>query len=348
MKIRNGWIFGERESRFSPKDILIFALPIIWGFFLTIYFDQNSLAFGRPGFIVSSVFLLFLDFPHAYSTFLKVGLDQKGLRRDYWFYLAMPVFCFLLVFSFASYSIAAAKSAIGYINMYHSLRQEYGWIMFSRRTAGEQDKLGLNLDKLMIYSLTFFTIIWLHTLPAQDAWWLFPNDLVFSLPVSIGLISQKIFWGISLFYVLAQLWKIKRGDPVNLAKFFILSMIGIAWYVGIVHYTGVTWMLDSLHAFAYIFFVFKYKNNIRSEEARVAPATPNPIAKYNNFYLYLILAACSYVSYRLYLTSNPWVFAILFVPSVSHYILDGFIWKFSKTNNDLSQVFGLKPAPRTL
>ncbi len=335
--VRNGWIFGDGSSKWK-KDVLIFLMPVLVGYGVTVYFDQNDAYFARPGFFIHALFAIFLDFPHAYSSYIRIGLDSGGFLRRKALYAGIPILSFLVIFLFANFSGMAAVSLISYINMYHSVRQEYGWVMYSRRMAHETARLDYYFDKLMIYTTTLTAIVWLHTLPARDAWWLVAGDLWFSLPASLGSVAVATFWVVALIYISRIFVKIFKGQPINLAKIYYILMIWFAWYVGMVHYVGTSWMLDFLHAASYILFVFSYREKklIQKdafEQKRIFLSRPA-------IWIYFSLVGIAYINYRLKTPDRAWLYALMSLPAVTHYILDGFIWRVGKSNPDLAQVMG--------
>ncbi len=350
--IRNGWIFGA-----DRKDIWIFGYPVLLGLLIIVYLSRsiepidpytvtNSVQLLKPG-IFFLIFSVFFDFPHILSSFLRIVLDQEDFQRRKKLFIGIPLLCFFSVGVLATVSKQWAIMGITYVNMFHRMKQDLGWVMYSRRMAQESDRVSYYLDRSLVYLLTLFPLIYLHMLPEDSGWWLFPGDLAFRLSGDYINLLKFFFWGAIAGYFVIFLLRIKKGSLINLNKIYLMTLICIAWYVGIVHFNGATWMIDLLHAFPYLMLIFYFgKNKWQGAQGLRGRLFVGPSA----VLLYLGLVALAYLYSRpqAYLTIpklpfQGWIFAAMVLPSVTHYVLDGFLWKVGKSNPDLHLTMRFPP-----
>jgi hypothetical protein len=345
LTFNNGWIFSP------TKDLLAFGLPIVFGGALTLLFDnyrtQTSYlgsmfdfehTFGL-GIALHWVLTVFLDVPHAMSTAIRIGFDTEDLKRRIWLYIGVPVGAFLLIGISATYSFLYAFRIIAYLNIIHSIRQEYGWIMYSRKKAGETDSLEFHLDRIMIYSLTLLPVLFLHCQKRPDAQWLFKNDLFNLFPERLGTPIMVIYWTLISVYLIFLLYRIYAGKTLNLSKLLIMGLNWMAWYFGLVIFHGTTWMLDIMHATTYLVLIAHYGHSKWGAET-------NSFRGYlfkNRKFLFFYSPLVAFTILKSYLPSkeDPWIFSLMILPAVAHYVLDGFLWKTGKSNPSLTTVLRL-------
>jgi hypothetical protein len=336
-RYHNGWIFDHSLSPFK-KDYLIFGLPIVLGLCIIIVSGQFSETRGsflfKPGFAFAFIFSIFFDLPHVYSSYVRIGMDHENFSRRKRLYVGLPLALTGVLFAGAFASKAMTISMITYLNMIHRLRQDFGWVMYSRRMAVEPRGYGHLIDKMMVYNLTVFPLLWLHSLSSENAWWMFPGDLLFSVSQFWMQVLLKIHWFISGAYLGWVGICLAKKVPVNFAKVYILGTVWTAWYVGIVFFDGSTWMIDLLHTMPYLFLIYHFCNRKWAiQGVRV-------------WMVYLALVGAAYLTLKIPTQEYTFLFVLILLPSVTHYILDGFIWKSGRSNPDLALVLGFpKPLP---
>ncbi len=340
-RFQNGWIFDQSLSPIK-RDFWIFGLPILLGLCTILTVSQDDAFRGsflsKPGLTIAFAFSILLDLPHVYSSFARIGMDHEDFRRRRKLYLGLPFVLFLIISFSAHFAKSMTISTVTYLNMIHRVRQDFGWIMYSRRMATEPRGLGLWIDKAMAYNLTIFPLLWLHTLAPKDAWWLFPGDLAFSVSefwIGILLYIHWLLSGLYLGWVAFQFY-IKR--PLNLTKLYLLISIWVAWYVGLVFFNGSTWMIDFFHTMPYLFLIYHFGSRKWAGEVGWRG---NYVRGFRVWIAYFGLVSLAYMTLKVPgADQNMWLYTLLVFPSVTHYVLDGFIWRTGPSNPDLSLILG--------
>ncbi len=322
----SGWIFGKK------LDLALFV-----GMLFILFLIQKYLSIENSGFYLGSglaltanfLYLSFLDVPHAVASFYQVYKPNN--RKNFTLLkLCTPIIIVAVIFPVVLFSKSFAYSVVTYFNIFHFIRQQYGWIRFS------QDKSNLQLsaaqsfsDKILIYVLTLVPVMMLHVgAQAQATDWMFENDLFIISSQSVYFLLDIFFWLVVLSYTAFQIKLIHRGLCYPLGKLVILISTGIAWYGGLVclQNSEQTLMLDGLHVVPYLVLVYVFNKS-----------------KGKAFY-YIPLLAVGLVWALLFLhfDSNDSIPAALVISAlisiaISHYVFDGFVWKTKTPNADLNE-----------
>ena len=180
---------GTRFARFYPlfssnaEDSLVFIGPLFLALltassflFLVRYISQEQLRYWYY-----SVYAFFFLIPHVYSTVYKFRTDQE-IRKDAYFTEKRVLvsiflcsvgmfFCYPFIFMIV----------LTYIDIFHNVRQQYGWVVLSQKKQPTITKHERTLDKLMIYNVMIGPLIWWHAHPTKYGW-MQHNDIQFFLP----------------------------------------------------------------------------------------------------------------------------------------------------------------------
>ena len=279
------------------------------------------------------LFTALLDAPHAFSTGYRIFSDPLQLRKQWRLYLGLPIIVILtLIFAFRASELWTFR-LITYLNIYHLIKQQYGWIRYSELKSNLISKLNPLLLKMMIFNLTLLPILLWHFNPNNQTrtGWIFQNDLLLFPSETIYTILLLGHWAFMGFFILSLIQHLRRGHSVSLGLLVVLCSTWMAWYGGIVLKIdgGGTVLIDILHIVPYLgltFFVYKKQFF--------------DIKKINFFSYYLPIAALGLIGTYLYSSFTPQnespialiVMAMLSGVSVTHYILDGFIWRRNQKN----------------
>lgn len=334
-----GWIFSAK------KDLLLFVLPIFIGIILVYFFayinldPENIIKIG--GTIVYAriswidwLFIALLDAPHVFSTGYRVFTDSKETQRRRSLFIYLPVLVFIFLFAAFSISELWTFRAFSYLNIYHLIKQQYGWVRYSDYRSNIKEKINKTILKMSIYNLTLIPILLWHFNPSMQnqTGWIFDGDLFLYPSKYIYSALTSIHWALNLVLMLSLFSHVvlkKRAVPMG--QLIVLFSTWLAWYGGIVLKIGgnETFLLDILHVIPYLGLTyFVYKDQLTQ------------LFKINfiTFYTPLaVLGLCLTAIYSIYTTaiqnlSTTLVLSFLVGISVTHYILDGYIWKINKDN----------------
>ncbi len=314
--------------------------------------------------------VLLIDVAHVWSTAFVVYFDPVELRRRWLLYSLTPVLAFAV--GFALYRVGETEfwRVLAYLAVFHFVRQQWGWVAMYRGRLREQDTFGLWLDRAAIYMATIYPLVYWHAnLDSLRFRWFRDGDFVHGDDAIVGLpevfgwaetILRPIYWAVLTVYFMRSAWRWRQGRG-NPGKDVVVATTALCWYLGIVVFNSdyaFTVTNVVIHGVPYFVLVFVYWRAKRRQrgQSRLGGARMALV-----FLATLWLLA--YVEELLWdrgrWHDREWLFGegwedatawqvgpivvnlqallvpLLAVPQVTHYILDGFIWR-RKSNPDLA------------
>lgn len=298
------------------------------------------------------VLVMSVDVAHVYSTLYRTYLATDSRKRLGPLLWVVPVVAFGA--SVVLYSLGAAHfwRVLAYLAVYHFIKQQYGFLrLYSRHEP--KKTMQARLEFILIYAACLYPLLYWHLSGPRHFHWFMEGDFWYIplagwLPV-LGLCYTAV-WVLYLG-VLANTFF--RKKQFNVPKFLLLSGTAVSWYVGIVVYNGdLAFTLFNVicHGIPYMALVWIYNRRKYGPPVPEKPfwsrilswkAIPTFIA------LLLLLAyAEEWLWDRLVWQEHESVFGglhgivdgvpeavligvvpLLSLPQITHYILDGFIWK---------------------
>ncbi len=333
-----GWIFSAKN------DLLLFVFPLIIGLLIVFGLEYSELGpshlFNIGGTQIYAritwvdwLFTALIDAPHAFSTGYRIFSDPAQLRKQSSLFIGLPIAVVLtLIFAFKASELWTFR-AITYLNIYHLIKQQYGWIRYSEIQSNISHKINKRLLSFMIYNFTLVPILLWHFDPAVQnrVGWIFQNDLLTYPSENIFSILMIFHWLLNGFFIFKIFQHLRKGHSVSMGQVIVLGSTWLAWYGGIVLKIGgdETLLIDILHVVPYLgltFFV--YKKQIFEVKK----------TSFISFYFPLALLGLIGTSlYTFYTTQNNMTLGLIVLSclagiSVTHYILDGFIWRLNQKN----------------
>ncbi len=329
----------ERWWIFSPRwDLLVFwgsclasLLALALGGYLGILHDDS------PEWTWIYAVLL-VDVAHVWSTGFRVYFDSDEVRRRPYLYLGVPVLSFLVGWQLYQLGPSLFWRALAYLAVWHFVRQQYGWVALYRRKAGEARNWEFYLDAAAVYAATLYPLLWWHAHLPRQFWWFLAGDFQ-GLPQAWVAYFTPLYWLVGLAYLGKAVitYRQRRGHP---GKDTVVVTTWLCWYLGIVVFNSdyaftVTNVL--IHGIPYMALVYWYRQQRRGERPRfglqqvVLPLLMIWMLAYTEEMLW----DRAVWHERGWLFGSAWqvggweiVLVPLFaVPQLTHYILDGFIWK---------------------
>ena len=346
--LRDRWLFGRNI------DLLVFLGPAVAAMVLVaVAHRQGWLHADTPEWTWIAGVLL-VDVAHVYATAFRVYLLPSELRRRPWLYGLTPLLALGIGWAVASESEPLFWRLLAYLAVFHFVRQQFGWVMWYRTRAREYDALGRAIDSAAIYLATIYPLVYWHAHLPRQFWWFLSGDFV-SLPQWLADGLAPIYWGALIAYAARSLYRGVRHGLWNPGKDIVVATTALCWYVGIVALNSdvaftVTNVL--IHGVPYLALTYFY--------ARAAQE-PTWLPKSAIAMLVLFLATVWFLAYaeellwdRAIWHERGWLFgagwtmpmrpvwlAGLAVPQITHYILDGFIWR-AGSNPQLRRIFAHK------
>ncbi|MCA9174100.1 MAG: hypothetical protein KDB14_06390 [Planctomycetales bacterium] len=302
--------------------------------------------------------ILLVDVAHVYATGFRVYFDRQELSRRPLLYAGVPVACFVLSMAVYSESELQFWRLMAYLAVFHFVRQQYGWVVLYRARANETSAWGKRIDAAAIYLATIYPLVhWHASLPRRFSWFV-PNDF-YALPPWTARVALTLYVVALTAYAVksARAWAVGRPNP---GKDVVLITTAVCWYVGIVACNSdfaFTVTNVVIHGVPYMVLVWWYmlrRGAQREGEATPAPATTGGRWKAAVLLISTVwlLAYCEELVWnRAIWHEHRWLFGsdvdaegwqlalvpLLAVPQLTHYVLDGFIWKRS-SNPDVREI----------
>jgi hypothetical protein len=293
--------------------------------------------------------VLLVDVAHVYATGFRVYWDPSEFRRRPVLYLGVPLFAFVAGCALYAEGEPVFWRTVAYLAVFHFVRQQYGWVALYRARLGERDRLGKWIDSAAIYLATLYPLAYWHAHLPRNFWWFVEGDFA-ALPVLVARVMEPIYWTALGAYGLRALylWTVRRQP--NPGKDIVVATTAVCWYTGIIALNSdyaftVTNVIT--HGVPYLALVYWYRHR-----------RPGVARRSRWYSLTTFLATLWLLAYleelvwdrgvwqeRSWLFGTPWpvgawkavLVPLLAVPQITHYILDGFIWR-RKTNPSFSRI----------
>ncbi|MFZ1700046.1 MAG: hypothetical protein WBO10_09310 [Pyrinomonadaceae bacterium] len=296
--------------------------------------------------------VLLIDVAHVWSTTFRVYFDIEELKRRFWLYLLVPVFGYAVGVALYSEGELLFWKVLAVIAVFHFVRQQYGWVALYRRKLGETSRATWWIDAVAVYLATVYPLaFWMTQLPRNFQWFV-PNDFV-SLPALVETVIFPIYVLALTAYFAKSIYEYFTTGFINIGKDIVVATTAICWYLGIVWFNSdyaftVTNII--IHGVPYFALIYVY--------ARMKRETAGPVYRTLSSHWLIFLATLWALAYveelfwhrgvwqdKPYLFGGNWEWGnlkmylvpLLAVPQLTHYVLDGFIWR-RKYNPDFKLI----------
>ncbi len=335
------WLFS------APIDLTVFlGSAIVAIILLLIGANAGLLQEDSPDWVWISCILM-IDIAHVWSTSFRVYFDIDELKRRIWLYTLVPLFGYLIGVALYSESAITFWRVLAYIAVFHFVRQQYGWVALYRRKLNETNNLTWWIDAVTVYLATIYPLaFWMTRLPRNFEWFV-QNDFI-NVPLFVEQILFPIYLVALVTYVIKTIYLYFTQSFLNLGKDIVVVTTAICWYLGIVFYNSdyaftVTNVI--IHGVPYFAIVYFYAKT-RRETATIfyRALSKNWIVFFATLWL---LAYTEELFWhrgvwheRLWMFGGEWVWSkdlktflvpLLALPQLTHYVLDGFIWRRKET-----------------
>lgn len=333
-------------------DGFFILLPHYIGLILLLLFPSIFAQFSENIPTIAWVILvLCIDVAHVYSTLFRTYFDKIAWQKNANTLILIPVIC--LILSILAYSVDALLfwRLLAYTAVFHFIRQQYGLLKLYLRKV-DTPKWSNDIDIYLVYLFTFLPILIWHFTGIKNFNWFVENDFLYLKNEMLATIFTYIFYVIFIFYLIKEILIYQKYRFIALPK--ILLMIGTAatWFIGIVLLNGdLTFTLLNVvsHGIPYIALIWLYgsKNYRENDNFHFLSKV---FSKIGFPFFIAMLLLFSFVEEGIWdgfvWKEHSYFFAffqhlpdmndskylkilvpILSLPQLTHYVLDGFIWK---------------------
>lgn len=336
------WLFS------APVDLTVFlGSAILSLLLLAVGWQLGVLHDESPDWTWITAVLL-IDVAHVWSTSFRVYFDTEEFKKRIWLYTLVPLFGYLVGVALYSESALTFWRVLAMVAVFHFVRQQYGWVNLYRVKLKEKSSITWWIDAAAIYLATVYPLaFWMTSLPRNFEW--FVKDDFFALPVLVEKILFPVYASALVVYFGKSVYLYFKDGFLNIGKDIVVATTAVCWYVGIV-------ALDSDYAFTvtnviihgvpYFALVYFYARSRRENAPRFYQALSG------NWIVFLAtLWALAYVEeifwHRGVWHERNWMFGanfdtenwktylvpLLAVPQLTHYVLDGFVWRRKYNSN---------------
>lgn len=342
------WLFS------APIDLAIFGGTAVIALVLVV--AGPALGAGAPDATPEWTWItgvLLVDVAHVWSTAFVVYLDPAEWRRRPALYAITPLAAFAAGVALYVCGEAVFWRALAYLAVFHFVRQQYGWVMMYRARNAERDRAGRWLDGATVYAATLYPLIVWHTRLPRAFWWMKQGDFVAGLPAVTATAAGWIYLALLAAYAARAAAAVIARRPVAWGKHVVVATTAVCWYVGIVA-TNADYAFTVtnvfIHGVPYLALVYLYARAASREPASRGGLAARLLGG-GTGRLRGIVVLCASLWAIAYLEELVWDRAIwhdrawlfgaggsvgraavliaplLAVPQLTHYILDGFLWR---------------------
>jgi hypothetical protein len=330
------WLFSGPVDMAAFLGSALVALGLLW-----LGAERGWLRGDTPEWTWVGAVLL-VDVAHVYATNYKVYFDFGELRRRPYLYALTPLLGYALGVALYSEGALTFWRALAYLAVFHFVRQQYGWVALYRARLGETRRVGYWIDAAAIYAATVYPLIYWHAHLPRDFWWFVANDFA-ALPALAETVARP-FYRLALgLYAAHALYRGLVKGEFNPGKDIVVVTTAICWHIGIVTFNSdYAFTVTNVIIHGVPYFVLVYWHTRQRREAAPAPyrrLTQGP------FIFLLILWLLAYVEEFFWDKTlwhergwlfgaawdaedwKMWLVPLLALPQLTHYFLDGFIWR---------------------
>ena len=349
---------------FSKRiDLLGIYLPftLLWISFL---FVPNSLIYTSFPIWAWVLFVVGFDVSHVWSTLFRTYFDKEAFGKHKQFLVIGPPVIFILTFCLAFISISWFWTVLAYIAVFHFIKQQYGFLALYRVKRGIQlTKFQRNLDKIVVYGATTLPILIWHFSPDSNFHWFTEGDFIAFNHSTLLHTSFK--WSFSLLFFLFFFYWLYlniKAKYFSTGAFLWISFTVLNWFGAIVFinsdYVFTTTNVVA-HGLPYFILIIYYKSKTDNKRE----TNKKLFLKWTVIIVFVVLCLAFAEEFfwdklinhekqdvfgTRQLLNNPFeiersltaIFtALLALPQIWHYFVDGIIWKANAKNPHLKTVF---------
>lgn len=303
-----------------------------------------------------------VDVAHVYATLYRTWLDPAARAARGRLLVAVPVAVAAACAALHTASAALFWTAMAYLAVFHFVRQQVGVASLYRLREGLSTRTAdARIERAALYAVTLFPVIWWHVHLPRPFQWFVEGDFLTGMPRAAlwpaGLATAAILTA----HVAARL----RSGRWSPGRDLWLLTTAAVWGGGVILARGDLAFTASnvlMHGVPYLALVAWTAGRqwARTGRGAIAPVWFRPAAAPLYLAPLLGLALLEEGLWdALAWHDNAWLFGgwdapawaaalavpLLSVPQVTHYVLDGFIWKMGPQNPGLRELFESDRAP---
>jgi hypothetical protein len=306
-----------------------------------------------------------VDVAHVYSTIYRTYLDPGARSQLSGWLVLTPLAGWVFGVLLYSWDAGIFWTALAYLAVFHFIRQQYGFLMLYSRGEGSLPRACALIDRIAIYASTLGPLLYWHTHLPRAFVWFIDGDFL-ALPEWIWRLAGPWYALAMAAYLVKECWLVGVRRRINLPRNGIVIGTALSWYVGIVVATGdLIFTLTNVvaHGIPYMALTFIFSRGELRRGVKlglIVRVLPLALAA-------LVLLAFleeglwDGLIWREHLSLFPgfallpqietatWLqilVPLLAVPQVTHYVIDGVIWRLKSHPEWRRALFWHVPSPQ--
>jgi hypothetical protein len=350
------WLFGKY------KDLFILFIPV-WIIWIVLFFLPNSFLQNDVPLWIWAVFILGIDVTHVWSTLFRTYLDKEEFKNHKTVLILAPIIAFILLFGIAREAITYFWRVLAYLAVFHFMKQQYGFLALFTAKAKIKNHHRIFKDKWILYFSMLYPVLFWHLSDRNFVWFVDGDFFSTSLQFPWRIISESVYWLAMIGWLIEEISLVyKKLNTLSYGRILWLMTTLFNWYLGIVFFNSdIAFTLTNVvaHGIPYLALVLFYqikKNTFKETLTRrgviwtvASIVTFSFLLAFGEEYLWDLLInrekAIFFTSIFNYpiesIVNSTWkivALVLLSLPQVTHYILDGFIWKMNDSNPHLKHL----------
>ncbi len=355
------WLFSK------SIDLLVLYLPV-WLCWAVLWTLPAAWLQADIPLWVWVVFVLCIDVGHVWSTIFRTYLDKEEFQQHRTLLLWAPIACFFAVLGLAWYSEFGFWRLLAYLALFHFVKQQYGFLALYKAKARDFGQLKWFSDKAVLYLAMLYPVLYWHLAEGLRFNWFVVDDFVGLRAYLSGSVAfwtvffqvgNFLYGGILLAWLIEERW---RATKWQWGKIFWVLTTAANWYGGIVYFNSdLVFTVTNVvaHGLPYLALMIYYQYHKKGLREQRFPAWGQLVAGMlgvifllgfiEEYFWDMLLYGErpnffeAVLAYPLPLLESPLAkalaFALLALPQLTHYLIDGFIWKSNAKNPYVRQVF---------
>lgn len=335
-------------------EILFILLPPFLSLLVIVlfpHFFQNNDQMPDAGWVIM---ILLIDVAHVYSTLYRTYFDPNALQKQRFLLWTIPFICFVCGVLVYSMSVVWFWRLLAYAAVFHFIRQQYGFMrVYSRKEP--KNTIAAKIDVITIYYATIFPLLYWHLSGPRNFNWFMNEDFIFLQSGILLSIASIFYYVVITVYVIKEVAAFVKCKRINIPKFFIVAGTVLSWYFGIVYFNGdmaFTLLNVISHGIPYMALVWLYGRKHYNTEKNTTRFLKAVFSQYGFLIFLAIIFLFAFAeeglwdvavwkehanvfktgSFQLDLGEGllSLIVPLLALPQLTHYVLDGFIWRIKQ------------------
>lgn len=338
--MRQPWIHNAKTDWCFILSPPFLVLLVILLFQKQIQGLENSYSFYTWLFLI-----VFVDVAHVYSTLFKTYFVKGEIQKRKLLYIGIPLISWILGMMLFQFGGLAFWSVLALVAVFHFIRQQYGFMRIYARF--EPDNWSKRIDEVAVYAATIYPMLYWFKTPRAFTWFVNNEfDWLSNLPDYVAFITA-LYFGILIIWMVKTVFEAFKTKKLNVPKTALITGTYLSWYFGIVYFNNdllFTFLNVISHGIPYIALIYireiRQKENSQLNRLQVFKSVMGIFLfigvilgfAFLEEFLWETLVWNEHFSLNFTVSETLLQFLVplLVVPQLTHYLLDGFIWRKPK------------------